>query len=98
MRDFSQDNNKDAACKNAFTLLGQHRHELAAAFFVLGDLSPHVVSLGAPPPPRITFYMRPLPSPPLCLPPPADFLPATPSLHFLYLPPQTPPPHPPFHL
>lgn len=36
MRDFSQDANKDAACKNAYTLLGQHRHELAAAFFVLG--------------------------------------------------------------
>ncbi|KAL0019249.1 hypothetical protein WJX77_001067 [Trebouxia sp. C0004] len=36
MRDFRQDKHKDAACKNAFTLLGQHRYELAAAFFVLG--------------------------------------------------------------
>lgn len=36
MRDFSQDKSKDAACKNAYTLLGQHRHKLAAAFFVLG--------------------------------------------------------------
>ena len=38
MRDFRQDKHKDAACKNAFTLLGQHRYELAAAFFVLGML------------------------------------------------------------
>ncbi len=38
MRDFRQDKHKDAACKNAFTLLGQHRYELAAAFFVLGTL------------------------------------------------------------
>ena len=35
-RDFSTAKNKDAACKNAFVLLGQHRPELAAAFFVLG--------------------------------------------------------------
>ena len=38
MRDFSQDKNRDAACKNAFVLLGQHRPELAAAFFVLGGM------------------------------------------------------------
>lgn len=40
MRDFGQDSSKGAACKNAFTLLGQHRHQLAAAFFVLGALPP----------------------------------------------------------
>ena len=38
VRDFSQAKHRDAACKNAFVLLGQHRHELAAAFFVLGEL------------------------------------------------------------
>lgn len=37
MRDFRQEKNKDAASKNAYVLLGQHRHELAAAFFVLGE-------------------------------------------------------------
>ena len=36
-RDFSQQKHREAACKNAFVLLGQHRHELAAAFFVLGE-------------------------------------------------------------
>ncbi len=35
-RDFSQDNNKVAANKNAFVLLGQHRYAMAATFFVLG--------------------------------------------------------------
>ena len=39
MRDFRQDKTRDAACKNAYALLGQHRHELAAAFFVLGECS-----------------------------------------------------------
>lgn len=36
-RDFRQQKHKEAACKNAFVLLGQHRHELAAAFFILGE-------------------------------------------------------------
>ena len=44
MRDFSQDKHKDAACKNAYTLLGQHRYELAAAFFVLGSPQPACTS------------------------------------------------------
>lgn len=35
-RDFSESKNKEAACKNAFVLLGQHRYEMAAAFFLLG--------------------------------------------------------------
>lgn len=39
VRDFSQAKHRDAACKNAFVLLGQHRYELAAAFFVLGMLA-----------------------------------------------------------
>ena len=37
-RDFKQQKHKEAACKNAFVLLGQHKHELAAAFFILGML------------------------------------------------------------
>ena len=36
-RDFSTVKACEAACKNAFVLLGQHRYELAAAFFVLGE-------------------------------------------------------------
>ena len=35
-RDFSLENNKVAANKNAFVLLGQHRYAMAATFFVLG--------------------------------------------------------------
>ena len=35
-RDFSQTRNQQAACKNAFVLLGQHRYSLAATFFILG--------------------------------------------------------------
>ena len=35
-RDFSQENNKVAANKNAFVLLGQHRYAMAATFFILG--------------------------------------------------------------
>ena len=35
-RDFSQKKNAEAACKNAYVLLGQHRYELSAAFFLLG--------------------------------------------------------------
>lgn len=36
-RDFSQPRHQQAACKNAFVLLGNHRPELAAAFFILGE-------------------------------------------------------------
>ena len=69
MRDFSQDVNKAAACKNAFTLLGQHRHELAAAFFVLGHIfGPLALSLRAPllpccltSLPALHLYLSPLP-------------------------------------
>jgi RAVE protein 1 C terminal len=35
-RDFGQEANRAAAAKNAYVLLGQHKPELAAAFFVLG--------------------------------------------------------------
>jgi RAVE protein 1 C terminal len=35
-RDFSQEANRAAAAKNAYVLLGQHKQELAATFFVLG--------------------------------------------------------------
>ena len=35
-KDFSQQHNQDAACKNAFVLLSQHRFTLASAFFLLG--------------------------------------------------------------
>jgi hypothetical protein len=37
-RDFKQAPNRAAAAKNAFVLLGQHRYELAAVFFILGAL------------------------------------------------------------
>ena len=37
-RDFKQPKHQEAACKNAFVLLGQHKHELAAAFFILGTV------------------------------------------------------------
>lgn len=36
LRDFDQPRHQEAASKNAFVLLGQHRYKLAAAFFVLG--------------------------------------------------------------
>ena len=35
-RDFGSEANRTAAAKNAFHLMGQHRHALAAAFFLLG--------------------------------------------------------------
>ena len=38
-RDFSDVKNRTSASKNAFVLLGKHRHELAAAFFILGELA-----------------------------------------------------------
>lgn len=39
-RDFSQSRHKEAACKNAFVLMGQHRYKLAAAFFIFGKVLP----------------------------------------------------------
>ena len=36
-RDFSSPAQREAACKNAFVLLAQHRAELAASFFILGE-------------------------------------------------------------
>lgn len=39
-RDFQEEKNRAAALKNAYILMGKHRHDLAAAFFLLGgDLS-----------------------------------------------------------
>jgi hypothetical protein len=38
-RDFKLEKNKEAACKNAFVLLGQHRYNLAATFFLLGSIA-----------------------------------------------------------
>ena len=38
--DFRQAANCPAAAKNAFVLLGQHRYELAAMFFILSALHP----------------------------------------------------------
>ncbi len=35
-RDFSGEANRAAAAKNAYVLLGQHKQELAATFFLLG--------------------------------------------------------------
>lgn len=35
-RDFSGKANRAAAAKNAYVLLGQHKQELAASFFLLG--------------------------------------------------------------
>ena len=37
-RDFSSAVQRQAACKNAFVLLAQHRPELAASFFILGEV------------------------------------------------------------
>ena len=39
-RSFDSDRDRAAAAKNAFVLLAQHRPQLAAAFFILGDASP----------------------------------------------------------
>ncbi|GAX73065.1 hypothetical protein CEUSTIGMA_g518.t1 [Chlamydomonas eustigma] len=36
-RDFRNEDHKKAAAKNAFALLGQHRYEMAASFFILAD-------------------------------------------------------------
>ncbi|KAK3237811.1 hypothetical protein CYMTET_52138 [Cymbomonas tetramitiformis] len=45
-RDFAQERHRTAALKNGYTLMGQGRHELAAAFFVLGgSLSDAVATL-----------------------------------------------------
>lgn len=40
-RSFDNDKDQAAAAKNAFVLLGQHRPELAAAFFILGACLTH---------------------------------------------------------
>lgn len=42
-RDFNQEANRVAALKNAYALLGQHRYELAAAFFLLARKSEDAV-------------------------------------------------------
>lgn len=44
-RDFSQVKHQQAACKNAFVLMGNHRPELAAAFFILGASPGDAVSV-----------------------------------------------------
>jgi WD40 repeat protein len=44
-RDFSQEKHQHAACKNAFVLMGNHRPELAAAFFILGASPGDAVSV-----------------------------------------------------
>ncbi|CAM6112755.1 unnamed protein product [Calypogeia fissa] len=36
LRDFKDEKHKTAALKNAYVLMGKHRHELAASFFILG--------------------------------------------------------------
>lgn len=46
-RDFSQPSHRQAAIKNAFVLLGQHRHELGAAFFLLGGCGRRPASCAA---------------------------------------------------
>eukprot|EP00961_Rhodomonas_salina_P047310 635501-Rhodomonas_salina.2 len=43
--DFSMDQNRKAACKNAFSLIGKHQPEAAIAFFILGNNMREVVSL-----------------------------------------------------
>jgi len=45
LRDFSMDQNRKAACKNAFSLIGKHQPEAAIAFFILGNNMREVVSL-----------------------------------------------------
>lgn len=48
-RDFALPESRAAAAKNAFALLGQHRHETAAAFFILaGGEGPALGGLGSP--------------------------------------------------
>lgn len=44
-RNFSQEDNRAAASKNAFHLLGQHRYHLAAAFFILAGSSGDAVGV-----------------------------------------------------
>lgn len=44
-RDFSQEGNRIAALKNAHALLSQHRYELAAAFFLLGNSLNHAMTV-----------------------------------------------------
>lgn len=44
-RDFREEKHKAAALKNAYVLMGKHRHELAAAFFLLGGDMDSAVSV-----------------------------------------------------
>ena len=39
-RAFTSDKDRAAAAKNAFVLLAQHKPQMAAAFFILGDGCP----------------------------------------------------------
>ncbi|GIL64640.1 hypothetical protein Vafri_18534, partial [Volvox africanus] len=45
LKDFSHDEPRRSAAKNAFALLGQHRYELAAAFFILAGQQYDAVSV-----------------------------------------------------
>ncbi|GIM04382.1 hypothetical protein Vretimale_8962, partial [Volvox reticuliferus] len=45
LRDFNHDEPRRSAAKNAFALLGQHRYELAAAFFILAGQQYDAVSV-----------------------------------------------------
>ncbi|GFR41681.1 hypothetical protein Agub_g2427 [Astrephomene gubernaculifera] len=45
LKDFSQPEPRRSAAKNAFALLGQHRYELAAAFFILAAQPQEAVSV-----------------------------------------------------
>eukprot|EP00898_Chlorokybus_atmophyticus_P002470 jgi/Chlat1/3223/Chrsp22S03421 len=52
-RDFTDPRHQTAALKNAYVLLGQHRHELAAAFFLIGgslEDAANVLAKGLPDP------------------------------------------------
>ncbi|KAL4433701.1 hypothetical protein ABPG75_000142 [Micractinium tetrahymenae] len=46
-RDFGQEQHQQAAQKNAFVLMGQHRQELAAAFFILGGAPDSAIGVAA---------------------------------------------------
>jgi hypothetical protein len=46
-RDFSYPENQQAAIKNAYVLMSKHRHELAAAFFILGGSNEDAVGVCA---------------------------------------------------
>lgn len=46
-RDFREEQHQQAAQKNAFVLMGQHRHELAAAFFIVGGTPDAAIGVAA---------------------------------------------------